>query len=222
MKTFTDAAMKEIAAGTAIVSGAVEILGDVPIRLWGGYGPLTFANLTFDPIGDRGIAQVSGGALGGAAQAVTLRLSGIDPEALALLDADEVKRAPGTLWRLIFSGDGQRLLDWHVYTRGRLDPLAVKDVIGGEATISTSIESAARGLGRKGGRMRTDADQRLIRPDDGFFRNVSFAGERNLYWGGQKPATVTEAIGGMPAGSGAGSGGGSSGRGVSGRQLAQY
>ena len=54
----------------------------------------------------------------------------------------------------------------------------------------------AKGLGRKGGRMRTDADQRLIDPDDGFFKNVAYAGAKTLYWGGQRPATAGSALGG--------------------------
>ncbi len=204
MKIFTAAAMAEIKAGTAIVGGAVEVLGRVPIRLWSGYGELSFAGRTFQPIGNRALAQVSGGALGGAAQNVTLTLSGIDEKALKLLDAEEVQRAPTTLWRLIFSGDGKRLLDAHVYRRGKLDPIRVRDVIGAEATLTTSIESAARGLGRKGGRMRTDADQRLIRASDGFFRNVSYAAEKTLYWGGQKPSAAGAAFGGMGQGNGGG------------------
>jgi len=199
MKIFSPAAMAEIRKGSAIVSGAVEILSRDPIRLWGGYGRLPIEGETYEPIADRALAQVSGQALGGAAQNVNLTLSGIEPEALELLDAEEVKRAPATLRRLIFSGDGKRMLDQHVFTRGRLDPLTVRDVIGGAASIATSIESAARGLGRRGGRMRTDADQRLIKADDGFFKNVSFAAEKNLYWGGQKPATAAQATGAIPA-----------------------
>lgn len=199
MKIFSPAAMAEIRKGTAIVSGAVEILCRDPIRLWGGYGRLPIEGETYEPIADRALAQVSGQALGGAAQNVNLTLSGIEPEALELLDAEEVKRAPATLRRLIFSGDGKRMLDQHVFTRGRLDPLTVRDVIGGAASIATSIESAARGLGRRGGRMRTDADQRLIKSDDGFFKNVSFAAGKVLYWGGQKPATAAQATGAIPA-----------------------
>lgn len=194
MKTFTAAAKAAIAAGTAIVSGAVEILSEAPIRLWGGYGVLPLGGNSYQPVGDRGIAQHSGGAIGGSADGITLVLSGVEPDALALLEADEVRRAPAKLERLIFDGSGETLLDHHVFTRGRLDPLVVRDVIGDTATISTSIESAARGLGRKGGRMRTDADQRLIDPNDGFFKNVSYAASRTLYWGGQRPATAASAL----------------------------
>jgi hypothetical protein len=200
MKSFSSAAMDEIQAGTAIVGGAVEIGSDPVIRLWSGYGPLTFDSRTFDPIGDRGIAQLSGGMIGGTAQNVTLSLSGIEPEVLALLDAAEVQRAPVILWRLIFSGDQQTLLDYHVYTRGRLDKLDVAEMIGGTATISCNVESAARALGRKGGRVRSDADQRLVKANDGFFKNVAFAAEKTLYWGGKKPANAGAALAAPAAG----------------------
>lgn len=56
--------------------------------------------------------------------------------------------------------------------------------------------------------MRSDADQRLIKANDGFFKNVAFAGEKTLYWGGRKPATAASAIGGVTGGS---SGGGRTG-----------
>ena len=44
--------------------------------------------------------------------------------------------------------------------------------------------------------MRSDADQRLIDASDGFFKNVSFAGEKTLYWGGRKPTRAGTAVGG--------------------------
>ena len=200
MKVIAPAALAALDEGTAIVAGAVEIACDPPIRLWSGWGQLTFDGRTFEPSGDRGIVQVAGAALGGAAQGITLSLSGIEGDVLALLDADEVAQASGTLWRLIFAGDGLTLLDAHVWQRGRLDELVSEDEIGGTATISAKLESAARSLGKRGGRMRSDADQRLIKPTDGFFRNVSFAGEKTLYWGGRKPATAGAALGGSGGG----------------------
>jgi hypothetical protein len=194
VKVFTVEAMDALQEGATIVSGAVEIACDPPIRLWGGYGLLEIDGNEYQPIGDRGVAQVSNAALGGAAQGITLTLSGVEAEALELLDADEVHDAPVKLYRLIFSGDGRTLLDYHVFTRGRLDQVSIDEIIGGPAAITVSVQSQAKGLGRKGGRMRTDADQRLINPDDGFFKNVAFAGQKQLYWGGQRPVTAGAAL----------------------------
>ena len=202
MKLLSTAALAALQDGTAIVTGALEIDCDPPLRVWGGYGPLDLGGgMVFDPVGDRGIAQVAGGALGGAAQGITLTLSAIEPDLLELLDADDLAQAAGALWRLIFAGDGVTLLDAHVWARGRLDQLTREETIGGLAQLSAQLETAARGLGRRGGRMRTHADQQLVKPGDGFFRNVTYASDKLLYWGGRQPTTAGVAVGGYGGGS---------------------
>lgn len=197
MKALSAGALQALDDGTAIVAGAVEVLCAPAVRVWSGLGPLTFDGRTFDPMGDRALVQVAGGALGGSAQGITLSLSGIDPETMALLDAGSVQGAATTLWRLIFSGDGGTLLDYHVWARGRLDQLVREEEIGGTATLTAQLETAARGLGRRGGRLRSDADQRLVKANDGFFKHVSYAGQKTLYWGGRVPANATTALGGQ-------------------------
>lgn len=207
MKTLAPAALAALEDGTAIVAGAVEIACDPIVRVWSGWHEITFDGRTFDPVGDRGLVQVTGGALGDAAQNITLTLSGIDPETLALLDADGLSGAPAVLWRLIFDQSGNTLLDFHVWARGRLDTIELDEEIGGTAAITAQLETAAKGLGRRGARMRSDADQRLIDPADGFFKNASYAGEKTLYWGGRRPARAGTALGGSSGrGGGFGSG----------------
>lgn len=202
MKTLSPAALAALEAGEAMVTGAVEIACDPVLRVWGGWAPITFDGRTFEPIGDRGLAQVAGGALGDAAQNITLTLSGIEAAALELLDATGISGAPAVLWRLIFDQTGNTLLDFHVWARGRLDTLVTDEDIGGTAGIVAELETAAKGLGRSGARMRSDADQRLIDPSDGFFKNVSFAGEKTLYWGGRRPARAGSALPGVGGGFG--------------------
>lgn len=200
MKTLSPAALAALEAGDAIVSGAVEIACTPPVRVWGGWHQISFDGRTFLPIGDRSLVQVAGGALGDAAQNITLTLSGIDPETLALLDATDIKGAPAVLYRLIFDQTGTTLLDFDVWARGKLDTLPTEEDIGGEAKIIAELETAAKGLGRRGARMRSDADQRLIDPADGFFKNVSYAGEKTLYWGGRRPARAGSALPGVGGG----------------------
>jgi hypothetical protein len=170
-----------------------------PIRLWGGYGamdlPSDEGTSTFLGIGDRGLVNQSVASIGGSAQNLTLALSGIEPAALEVLDPDEVKGASVVVRRLIFDGAGKTLLGAYVYTRGRVDELKTSEVIGGPATIELSVEGAARGLGRRGGRLRSDADQRLVSSTDGFYRVVSAAPKKTLYWGGKKPSTAGSSLG---------------------------
>jgi hypothetical protein len=200
MRSFTDEAMDAIVAGTAIAVGAVEILCDSPVRVWGGPWATIIDGEDYLGVGDRGLVQVGSAALGSAAQNLTLELSGVDPAALDVLDADEVRGAPVVLRRMIFNGSGTRCLDVHVFRRGRLDQLITEEMVGGSAIIRAMVEGAARGLGRRGGRMRTDADQRLVEATDGGMRHVSYAGQKMLYWGGKVPAAARTALGGVSAG----------------------
>lgn len=211
MKSITPAGLGALSDGTGIVFGAVEISSTPPIRVWGGLKPVTFDGRTFQPVGDKSLVQVAGGALGNAAQSITLSLSGIDGETLALLDASEVSGAGVILWRLIYDKSGTQLLDFTVWARGRLDTLPTEDEIGGTATITARLETPARGLGRRGSRLRSDADQRLLDANDGFFKNVAYAAEKELYWGGPKPQRAGSVVNGGNSGRG-GSGGGGPGR----------
>lgn len=195
MKIYPPDAQAAIDKGDAVTSGAVAILCDPPIRVWGGYGEIEINGEIYDGIGDAGLMSESGGALGGAEQNVTLSLSGVEPEVIAMFDAAALRRAPAVLHRLIFDSSGTILLHAAVFQRGVLDQIPVEETPGGTSTIKAMVETAARGLGRKGGRMRTDADQRLIKANDGGFKAVAYAGQKNLYWGGKRPATAGSALG---------------------------
>lgn len=213
MKIFSDEATAAILKGGAVTSGAVDIMVTPPIRVWGGYGELEIDGNVYDGIGAAGLASVSGGALGGAEQNVTLELSGVEPEVIAMFDASTLRRVTTVIRRLIFDSSGTMLLHAEVFTRGTLDQVPIEETPGGTSTIKAMVETAARGLGRRGGRMRTDADQRLIKGDDGGFRSIAYAGQKNLYWGGKRPATAANALGG--------SGGYGGGGGLSGRQISE-
>lgn len=197
MRQFAAPAMAAIIAGEARTGVAVEILAsDEPIRVWSGHGILPLDGEEFLPLGDRELAAATGAALGGVAQNLSLTLSGIEPELLELLDADTVKDAPVRVVSLIFDASGTQLLDHFVHRRGRVDKVIPRETSGGTASITLEVEGPGRGLGRRTSRMRSDADQRLIDPNDGGMRQVSYAAERQLYWGGRKPARAGSVYGG--------------------------
>lgn len=196
MKTFSAEAAAALASGDVLTSGAVYLGLNEPARFWGGHGPLAFDGQAFVGLGDRGLVQASGGSLGGAAQGAQLTLSGVDAEVSARLDLLGLRGVSVVLWRLMFNGAGSRLLDASVFLRGRVDRATVEETPGGAATITIDIEGAARGLGRRSERMRTDADQRLIAPNDGSFRRVSYAANKLVTWGGKPPERAGSALGG--------------------------
>lgn len=197
MKSFSSDALAALASGDVIVSGAVYLAtSPLPIRVWGGHGPITIDGDAFAGIGDAGLVSASSGTLGGAEMGAELTLSGVDPDVMATLDLEPLRGVEAVIWRLIFNGAGSQVLHAGVWLRGRVDSAELNDTPGGESIIRVGIEGAARGLGRRSERMRTDADQRLISSTDGGFRHVVHAGEKTIYFGGQKPQRAGTALGG--------------------------
>jgi hypothetical protein len=208
VKVFSDAALAAIEAGEAISVGAVYLGCTPAVALWGGYGDLVLTDadgapmvlggdgepLVFKGVGDKGLVTVAAGQLGASAQKTTLSLSGVESEALAMFDAALLRGAPASIWRLLFNGTGSTLLDARVFTGGAVDQVALEATPGGTATITVTIEGAARTSQRRGGRVRSDADQRVIDPNDAGFSQTSFAGQKTLYWGGKRPEQARAAL----------------------------
>ncbi|WP_311269746.1 hypothetical protein [Sphingobium sp. WCS2017Hpa-17] len=190
MKVYPAPALAALASGSAIVSGALAIYATDPAFIWGGTGTLVIDGETYLGIDDRAIGQITGGGIGGSQQSVEITLSGVDPEALELLNEAGLQQAPAKLYRIIADGSGRTILDCRIYKRGRLDKVEVIEEIGGLAKVSISIETAARGAGRSGKRMRSDADQRMIDPLDGFFKHTSYAASKVIYNGGKKSSAT--------------------------------
>jgi len=196
VKDFGPAAREAIAAGRAMSVGAVFIaIPGEPFAVWGGYGDLEIDGATHTGIGDRGLVSSSSGAVGSGDQGVTLELSGIEPKVLELVDTQSANRAEVVVRRLIFDSSARTLLASPVFSRGRLDKISTKDTIGGTAIIRAMVEGAVRGLGRMGGRMRSNADQRLCDPADAGMALVAHAGETSIYWGGKPAQTGQQAFG---------------------------
>jgi hypothetical protein len=190
MKDYNAPALAAYAEGSAMSIGAVEIHCDPPFYAWGGDGILPLDGKDFIGLGANAFVQVGSGALGGAAQSVTLTLSGVDPDVIALIDTAAVRGSPAVIWEVTFDGSGQNVLDAHVFTRGRADRLPLSDQPGGTSTIKVLIETSANGLGRRGSRMRSDADQRMVKAIDGGMKHTAFAGEKTTYWGGKKSSAA--------------------------------
>ena len=209
MKNYSAEALAAMAAGQVVVSGAAWFGGDEPVGLWAGDGTLSFVDergvpRTFRGIGDRAFASISGGAIGGAEQGQTLTVSGIDPVVRENLDVASLRGLPTILWRLVFNGAGTRLLDARVHLRGRIDQAPIEDTPGGTSELRLSIEGAARGQGRRSERMRSDADQRLINPNDSALKRVAYAGQKTIYAGGKPPEQARTAFSGVSPGERAG------------------
>ncbi len=194
MKTYSEETIAALEAGEVITSGAVRIATQEGFRVWGGDGVLTLDGEEYIGIGDRGLVQATASQLGGAEQPLDLVLSGVNSDVIPIVQAAGVRNAPAVVWRLLFNATGSRLLAALPHRRGRVDALPIEDTPGGVAKITARIEGAARGLGRQTGRLRSDADQRLIDPSDGGLQFVTQAPLRVLAWGGKPPARVAGGV----------------------------
>lgn len=194
MRTISSPAQAALVSGDVIEAGAFAVMTASPAGFWGGDGDLVIDGVTHIGLGDRFMLLETGGALGGEEQGAEVILSGVDPDVEALRVLSGLRGAPVICRRLIFNGTGSELLEAEVRIRGRVDQLPGDETPAGESTLRLKIEGAARGAGRRGGRMRTDADQRLINGVDGGFRRISHAGEVTLYWGGKPPERAGSAM----------------------------
>ncbi|MDP3405043.1 MAG: hypothetical protein Q8S03_10165 [Brevundimonas sp.] len=197
MKTFSAEAIAALKAGDVMVSGAVRLALETPARFWGGHGVKVIAGEAYVGLGVHGLVRATGGSLGGQDQGVTLELSGVDPDVAARVDLEALRGVSVVLRRLIFNGRGSTLLHQAVFLRGRVDFATREDTPGGPSILRLSVEGAARGLGRRSERMRTDADQRLIAPNDGSLKRVSYAGQQLITWGGRPPERAGVAFAGQ-------------------------
>jgi len=194
MRIISSAAQAALVSGEVIEAGAVAVFTTPIFAIWGGDGDLVLDGVTHIGVGDRAMVTETGGSLGGEEQGAELVLSSVDPAVDPLRTLAGVKGAPVIVRRLIFDGTGANLLEPEIRIRGRVDDLVGEETPGGPSILRLKIEGAARGAGRRGGRARTDADQRLINGDDGGFRRISHAGEVTLYWGGKKPERAGTAM----------------------------
>ena len=203
MRTIPSEAKAALVAGQFRVGTALEVLpdDDAPVRFWSGTGVLPIGGSDYRGVGLNGMATASSSAVGGSAAGLTLTLSGVDPEALALIDEAPLRDAPVTTLRLIFNAAGSRLLGYFRGSKGRADGLNREEVTPdpvkntpGSAALKLQVEGPLRGFGRRGGRMRSDADQRLESGTDGAFKHVSYAATIELALGGKPPTRAADAL----------------------------
>jgi hypothetical protein len=201
VKTYATAAAAALAGGAVIVAGAVKVATSTPFLVWSGEGNISLDDgagaETYIGIGHRGLINATGSRIGGQEDGIELVLSDVDPDTAAIINAGDARGARVTIWRLLFDVSGTQLLDAQVFERGRVDVVRRRKTPGGSATFTAYVETAARGLGRKTGRMTSDADQRMISATDNSLTQVTVAGELTLAWGGKPPSRAGQALPGV-------------------------
>lgn len=177
-----------LAAGIigSVVRPAMFFEGDFQggfVRVWSGVGDFTWNTQTWTGVG----------ALGGIsdieetdevkAAGVTVALSGIAPEMIALALNSIRQNKDGRLWFALLDGDTDVLLaDPYLCFEGRLD-VAEIDEGATTATVSIKYENRLVDLERARERRYTHEDQQLDFPGDRGFEYVAGLQDVQINWG---------------------------------------
>lgn len=196
MKTLPSEALDAIEGRELVHAGAAKFAFEEPIRMWSGYGNFDINGETYQGAGAAALIVPTSSTIGGANDGLTINVSGLDPVTAQTVEDTDYHQKPVTIYRLIFAPDKKTLLGAGVYMRGRVDTIVISEKVGDKSSLQIQVEGPRRDMNRRGGRIRSDTDQRALGGDAGL-KHVGTAKRKTLNWG-NKPSTVGNSL---PAGS---------------------
>ncbi|PLX36992.1 MAG: hypothetical protein C0605_07955 [Hyphomicrobiales bacterium] len=116
-----------------------------------------------------------------------VNFSSVDSGALAVVQNETWRRQPVTVSKAYLSKTTGAVIAIEQWWSGLIDVVDWDEQPGGSGDLIISAETLSRELNRSGTRTRSDADQRQLDPDDGFFKHVAQSVETNIYWGRKGP-----------------------------------
>lgn len=174
-------------------AAAILVLFDLPEGLhgfWPGFGTLTVSGVVY--IGCRSLLEIEQVNMGVdlSASPLTLRLrsqpeEGLSPDVLAQIDDYAYKNRPARLTLAYFDPATGALAASFLWWQGYIDLIEHDETVGGPYALVARLEPASLDHSRVGYRMRADADQKLIDPDDRFFEHAATTGTEQIPYGRQ-------------------------------------
>lgn len=153
---------------------------------WTGLGPFTYSGVTYVGAGTliavdnlKGVSDLS-------SVPVVVRLTGIansdlTPDVLATVEAETYHQRPVTILTAYFDADARVLLSVETEYRGYVDRIVHAD--DEAAVLEVYLESRFRDHQKSGYRVRSDADQRRIAPNDGGLRHAATVHTETVLFG---------------------------------------
>lgn len=175
--TFPTRLQEVLDEGRAVIRSLMKIeCGTGTYGFWNGNADLVWNSLTYWPSTLISVSEPVYG-LGTAASTFTIELvaqrdSGLTPDKLLLIENEDYKGRPVTVYDAYFAPDTRALLHVEPMTYGYADTVDhVTD--GGEAKLVGNIISGALDNHRDGYRSASHEDQQLVSPGDKFFEFAS-------------------------------------------------
>lgn len=172
-----------------------------PVRVWSGYGTITYAGLTYAGLGELGSVSPIEETTDVRANGVSFQLSGVPSSLISTAMGDSYHGRAVKLYFGALSPTMALVVNPYQVFSGRMDAVEIDD--GPEtATIRISAESSLIDLQRNRERRFTHEDQQIMFPGDLGLQYMPTAQSTPFLWGGQKvnAAGTTRVSNGVVAG----------------------
>lgn len=124
----------------------------------------------------------------GSIQSVEIVFSGVDPTIYPFVTNEAWHQQPMEISRLIMNPVTSAIDDVRVWFAGFIDAIYIREAANGQTVLGVRCESVSRDIERKGTATRSEASQRRINANDGFFKYVAQMPVKEIYWGRNPPA----------------------------------
>jgi len=178
----TSAAQTAVAGETVTRQVAVALDFPSGIARWNSSpADIVIDEQTYLGVGALGSISVAEEGIELRAYGMTVGLTGIPRDAIALALGTAYQGRAGTIWEVILDASTwQPVADPIVIFRGRMDQMDIS--IGSTAQVSVKLENRLTDWERPRIRRYMDADQRRRDPNDGSFRFVPATTEKEIIW----------------------------------------
>lgn len=187
MRTLSAPTLAAIELGRHIRRSMVQFDLDTadggPTGLWDDLYDVTLSGVVFHRGAGRFFITDIVSAGDYAVRSLDIKFSGFDSGQIAQVRTRNWHQRPVTVYIAIAAVDTPAALDVVPWFTGHADRAVEREKKDGTWDFVINCESANRELGRKALRLRSDADQRQIDSNDGFFKHVTKTVQEDLQWG---------------------------------------
>jgi hypothetical protein len=166
------------------------VLFDLPSGRWGAFDDqydLAWGGDTYVGAAGRFTLAIPPGASDMSIRGLTATFSGLDSAALAWVQSEDYRQRPMSAALAIIATETPQVVAVKRWFTGFVDQVVWQERPDGHARLIVKCESASRELDRSGARTRSDADQRALDPNDGFFKHTVGAIATEIGWGTNIP-----------------------------------
>ena len=188
MRSLSPEVLNLLDQGRVVIRGMIRFDFSQTYGFWTGNADWLYNGVTYVPGGIINVSTLPA-QMGFESQGLELSLAsapsnGLTPEILATIETEIYHQKPVTISDAFFHPDTNALLFVEPLYRGYVD--TIEHEMGSNGHLTMRCESRAVDNGKTGYRVRSNADQQLIKPDDNFFQYVESAQKEEVYWGAVK------------------------------------